>query len=82
MPHVVPKDADLKQAADVLNAGNKVAILIGAGTLGAATEVLQVADLLGAGIAKALLGKAALPDDCLTSPVLSTCSAPSRVTTR
>jgi pyruvate dehydrogenase (quinone) len=63
MPHVVPKDEDLKRAADVLNAGSKVAMLIGAGALGAAPEVLQVADLLGAGIAKALLGKAALPDD-------------------
>src|SRR5438309_4337523 len=62
-PRVVPRDEDLKRAADVLNAGEKVAMLIGAGAMRAADEVLQVADVLGAGVAKALLGKAALPDD-------------------
>ncbi len=62
-PHVVPRAADLRQAADVLNAGQKVAMLVGAGALGATEEVLAVADLLGAGVAKALLGKAVLPDD-------------------
>jgi pyruvate dehydrogenase (quinone) len=61
-PRIVPSDAELRKAAQVLNAGEKVAMLIGAGALGAADEVIQVADLLGAGIAKALLGKAALPD--------------------
>jgi pyruvate dehydrogenase (quinone) len=61
-PYVVPHDDDLRRAADVLNAGRRVAMLIGAGALGAADEVLEVADILGAGIAKALLGKAALPD--------------------
>lgn len=62
-PRVIPGDLDLRRAAEVLNAGKKVAMLIGAGALGAADEVLEVADLLGAGVAKALLGKAALPDD-------------------
>ena len=62
-PKVVPYDADLRRAADVLNEGSRVAMLIGAGALGAADEVLAVADALGAGVAKALLGKAALPDD-------------------
>ncbi|HET6632703.1 MAG TPA: thiamine pyrophosphate-requiring protein [Rhodanobacteraceae bacterium] len=62
-PRVVPQDADLRRAAEVLNAGEKVAILVGAGALGATDEVIEVADLLGAGVAKALLGKAALPDD-------------------
>jgi pyruvate dehydrogenase (quinone) len=62
-PRVVPRDEDLKRAAGVLNAGSKVAMLIGAGAMRAADEVLQVADVLGAGVAKALLGKAALPDD-------------------
>ncbi|HWE24997.1 MAG TPA: thiamine pyrophosphate-requiring protein [Myxococcales bacterium] len=62
-PRVVPRDQDLKRAADVLNAGEKVAMLIGAGAMRAADEVLQVADVLGAGVAKALLGKGALPDD-------------------
>ena len=63
LPRVIPKDEDLRRAADLLNAGSKVAMLIGAGALGAADEVIRVADLLGAGVAKALLGKAALPDD-------------------
>ena len=62
-PRVVPQARDLQRAADVLNAGTKVAILIGAGAMDAHDEVIAVADLLGAGVAKALLGKAALPDD-------------------
>jgi pyruvate dehydrogenase (quinone) len=62
-PRIVPKHADLEQAAELLNSGKKVAILVGAGALGATDEVMQVADLLGAGVAKALLGKAVLPDD-------------------
>jgi len=62
-PRIVPEDADLRRAADVLNAGERVAILVGQGALHAADEVEEVADLLGAGVAKALLGKAVLPDD-------------------
>jgi pyruvate dehydrogenase (quinone) len=62
-PRVLPYDEDLDRAAEVLNAGSKVAMLIGQGTLHAAAEVTQVAELLGAGVAKALLGKAALPDE-------------------
>jgi pyruvate dehydrogenase (quinone) len=62
-PKVVPFDGDLRSAADILNAGRKIAILIGAGALHATDEVIAVADRLGAGCAKALLGKAALPDD-------------------
>ena len=62
-PRVVPYPEDLQQAADILNAGRKVAILIGAGARGAAVEVVQAANLLGAGVAKALLGKDVLPDD-------------------
>jgi pyruvate dehydrogenase (quinone) len=62
-PRTVPHDADLHRAADVLNSGRRVAILAGAGALGATDEVIAVADRLGAGVAKALLGKAALPDD-------------------
>ncbi len=53
----------VRAAADLLNAGEKVAILIGQGARDAADEVVQVADLLGAGVAKALLGKDVLPDD-------------------
>jgi pyruvate dehydrogenase (quinone) len=62
-PRVIPHDADLRRAADVLNAGSKVAMLVGQGALGAAEEVAATADVLGAGVAKALLGKAVLPDD-------------------
>nr|WP_110949349.1 thiamine pyrophosphate-requiring protein [Pseudomonas bohemica] len=62
-PRVVPYEADLQRAADVLNAGEKVAILVGAGALGATDEVIEVAEKLGAGVAKALLGKAVVPDD-------------------
>ncbi|ALM82744.1 thiamine pyrophosphate-requiring protein [Bordetella sp. N] len=62
-PRLVPYKEDLEQAAAVLNAGKKVAILVGAGALGATDEVIEVANRLGAGVAKALLGKAVLPDD-------------------
>ncbi|HDV6328731.1 TPA: thiamine pyrophosphate-requiring protein [Burkholderia cenocepacia] len=62
-PKVVPYADDLRRAADVLNAGSRVALLVGAGALKATDEVIAVADRLGAGAAKALLGKAALPDD-------------------
>ncbi len=61
--HSRPTDSELQAAAEILNAGEKVALLVGAGALGATQEVIQVCDLLGAGVAKALLGKAALPDD-------------------
>ncbi|MBV9945366.1 MAG: thiamine pyrophosphate-requiring protein, partial [Myxococcales bacterium] len=62
-PRIVPTRAQLEQAADVLNAGKKVAMLVGAGALHATDEVIQVAERLGAGVAKALLGKAAVPDE-------------------
>jgi pyruvate dehydrogenase (quinone) len=62
-PKTIPYEADLRRAADVLNSGEKVAMLVGAGALRATDEVIAVADRLGAGAAKALLGKAALPDD-------------------
>ncbi len=70
-PRIVPKTEDLERAAAVLNQGKKVGMLIGAGCFGAKDEVLQVADILGAGIAKALLGKAVLPDDLpfVTGPI-------------
>jgi pyruvate dehydrogenase (quinone) len=58
-----PNAQELKHAAEVLNAGNRVAMLVGAGALHATDEVIEVAETLGAGIAKALLGKAAVPDD-------------------
>jgi pyruvate dehydrogenase (quinone) len=67
MPAITQPPLDqLRAAADVLNSGRKVAILVGQGALNAREEVTQIADLLGAPVAKALLGKAVLPDD---SPV-------------
>ncbi|MEH3123513.1 MAG: thiamine pyrophosphate-requiring protein [Sphingomonas phyllosphaerae] len=62
-PRIVPHDIDLARAAEVLNAGRKVAIVIGAGARDAADEVVAVAERLGAGVAKALLGKDVLPDE-------------------
>ncbi|TAU58382.1 thiamine pyrophosphate-requiring protein [Rhizobium ruizarguesonis] len=62
-PKIVPYQEDLQAAADILNAGEKVAILVGAGALGATEEVIAVANRLGAGVAKALLGKAVVPDE-------------------
>jgi pyruvate dehydrogenase (quinone) len=59
----VPGSEDLRRAADVLNSGRKVAMLVGAGALHATEEIIEVAQRLGAGVAKALLGKAAVPDD-------------------
>jgi pyruvate dehydrogenase (quinone) len=62
-PSIVPFEKDLKWAAEVLNAGKKVAMLVGAGALHCPAELVAVADKLQAGCAKALLGKGALPDD-------------------
>jgi pyruvate dehydrogenase (quinone) len=62
-PRVIPTVTDLQRAAAVLNSGKKVAMLVGAGAMNATDEVIAVADRLGAGSAKALLGKAVLPDD-------------------
>ncbi|HUQ81882.1 MAG TPA: thiamine pyrophosphate-requiring protein [Gemmatimonadaceae bacterium] len=59
----VPPDDLVERAADVLNAGRKIAILVGAGALHAAEQVERVAERLGAGVAKSLLGKTVLPDD-------------------
>jgi pyruvate dehydrogenase (quinone)/pyruvate decarboxylase len=62
-PQDVPSPDRLREAAAILNAGRKVTILAGQGALGARPEVIQVAETLGAPVAKALLGKAVLPDD-------------------
>lgn len=59
----VPPPDELGRAAQILNRGERVAMLVGAGALHATDEVIEVAELLGAGVAKALLGKAAVPDD-------------------
>jgi pyruvate dehydrogenase (quinone) len=56
-------ESQIHQAADILNSGSRVAMLIGQGARSAAEEVMEVADLLGAGVAKALLGKDALSDE-------------------
>ncbi|CAN5815366.1 thiamine pyrophosphate-binding protein [soil metagenome] len=62
-PIVVPQRATIEAAAELLNSGKKVAILAGQGALGAGDEVEQVAEILGAPVIKALLGKAVIPDD-------------------
>jgi pyruvate dehydrogenase (quinone) len=63
LPRVLPQPAALEEAAAVLNAGERVAMLVGRGALGAEAEVIRAAEVLGAGVAKALLGKAVVPDD-------------------
>src|SRR5207237_5409667 len=62
---------ELERAAKVLNEGKKVAMLVGQGAAGAGDELVETAELLGAGVAKALLGKAVLPDDLpfVTGPI-------------
>ncbi len=62
-PHVVPDEGALAHAAEILNAGEKVALLVGQGAKHAFAEVERIADLLGAGAARALNGRAVLPDD-------------------
>ena len=71
LPHPQPTAMELERAASVINAGSKVAILVGAGALGAGAEVRELAERLDAGVAKALLGKAVLPDDLpyVTGPI-------------
>jgi len=59
----VPCDEDLQRAAEILNAGEKIAILAGRGALGAGDEVEHVAEILGAPVIKPLLGKGVIPDD-------------------
>jgi pyruvate dehydrogenase (quinone) len=63
LPRVVPRDEDLRRAAEALDAGSKPAILVGAGARGAAAEVEEVADILGCGVARALNGRDVVPDD-------------------
>ena len=68
---VLPAEHDLVAAAEALNAGERVAILVGQGAANAADEVVEVAEVLGAGVAKALNGRAVLPDDLpfVTGPI-------------
>jgi pyruvate dehydrogenase (quinone)/pyruvate oxidase len=76
----VPSDSELNRAAEILNAGKKVAILAGRGALGAGDQVEQVAELLAAPIAKPLLGKSVVPDDSpyTTGPIGLLGTAPSQ----
>jgi pyruvate dehydrogenase (quinone) len=59
----LPSRVELEHAADILNRGKKIAILAGQGALHATKELEEVAEVLGAPVVKALLGKAAVPDD-------------------
>src|ERR671923_1445996 len=62
-PRVVPARGQLEQAAEILNGGEKIAMLVGQGALGATDEVIETAETLGAGVAKALLGRTVVPDN-------------------
>jgi pyruvate dehydrogenase (quinone) len=62
-PVIIPSGEELQKAADILNEGERIAILVGAGANNATDEIIQLADILGAGVAKALLGKDVVPDD-------------------
>src|SRR3954451_8587628 len=70
-PRLVPPESEVRRAAEILNSGERVAILVGQGARGAAKEVEEVAELLGAGVAKALNGRDVLPDDLpyVTGPI-------------
>ena len=70
-PRVLPPRGEIERAAEILNAGERVAMLVGQGARGATDEVVEAAELLGAGVAKALLGKDVLPDDLpfVTGPI-------------
>ncbi|CAM5567217.1 hypothetical protein SCANM63S_05664 [Streptomyces canarius] len=70
-PRLLPDPDELRKAADVLNAGTKVAMIVGQGAAHAESELVEVAELLGAGVAKALLGREVLPDDLpfVTGPI-------------
>jgi len=70
-PRVIPPETELTKAAEILNSGQKVAMLVGQGAEEATDEVVQAAELLGAGVAKTLLGRTVLPDDLpyVTGPI-------------
>jgi pyruvate dehydrogenase (quinone) len=70
-PRVIPPETELRKAAEILNAGRKVAMLVGQGAEHGTDEVMQAAELLGAGVAKTLLGRTVLPDDLpyVTGPI-------------
>ena len=70
-PRMLPPVGELQRAAEILNEGTKVAMLVGQGARGATDEVVEAAELLGAGVAKALLGKDVVPDDLpfVTGPI-------------
>ncbi|GGZ46117.1 thiamine pyrophosphate-requiring protein [Streptomyces bluensis] len=70
-PRVLPDPEEVRKAADILNEGSKVAILVGQGAAHAESEVVEAAELLGAGVAKALLAREVLPDDLpfVTGPI-------------
>jgi pyruvate dehydrogenase (quinone) len=70
-PRVLPNENELRKAAEILNQGNKVAMIIGQGAAEAEEEVVEAAELLGAGVAKALLGREVLPDGLpfVTGPI-------------
>ena len=75
------QESELHRAADLLNSGEKTAMLVGAGALQATDEVLTTAELLGAGVAKPGSAKLSFPTIYPTAPALSVCLEPSRAGT-
>lgn len=78
---LTPPDSELARAAQVLNAGSKVAMIVEEGARGATDEVIAVAERLGAGIITALLGMTSSPETCLATPNSSACWDRSPATT-
>jgi len=78
---LVPPPDELERAASSLNAGSKIAMLVGQGALGATDEVIAVAERLGAGVITALLGKGVVPGDVPTTPSSWACRGQSPATT-
>jgi pyruvate dehydrogenase (quinone) len=70
-PRLLPPEGEIRRAAEILNSGERVAILVGQGARGAEEELIELADRLGAGVAKALNGRDVLPDDLpfVTGPI-------------
>jgi pyruvate dehydrogenase (quinone) len=73
-PRVLPRDEDLRRAADVLNAGHKVAVLVGQGALGATDEVIEVADVLGAASPRRCSARLCFRTTCRSGQAASACS--------
>jgi pyruvate dehydrogenase (quinone) len=77
-PEIVPPQAEIERAAKIIDAGERVAILIGQGARRAADEVEQLAEVTGGGVPKRCSARTSCPTTCPTSPARSGCSDRSR----